>query len=159
MVWWSNWKYLRFMSQSTDYAVTAVVSSLAVWPPNYSIFIKTYIHPFLSMGMWHQQLITNQKNVVVGKPKDKNPLCRSRHTWKDNIEMDRIKLYVQIASIWRGIGCNCLYKINLCFHNRRKISLLTTIRICSMWLWIAADIQVQFAAFNGGLVLCGEVFL
>lgn len=31
------------------------------------------------MGMWHQQLITNQKNVVVGKPKDKSPLCRSIH--------------------------------------------------------------------------------
>ena len=44
------------------------------------------------MGMWHQQQITNQKNVVVGKPKGKMPLCRSTHTWKDNIETDQVKL-------------------------------------------------------------------
>jgi len=78
--------------------------------------------------MWHQQQITNQKNAVVGKPKGKRPLCRSRHTWKD-IEMNQVKLCVRIAFIWLGIGCSGGYKINLCFHKRRKISLLATRRM------------------------------
>lgn len=96
------------------------------------------------MGMWHQQQITNQKNVVVGKPKGKRPLCRSRHTWKDNIEMDQVKLCVRIAVIWLGIGYSGGYKINLCFHNRWEISLLATRR---MLLDVVVDSSRYVSAF------------